>query len=315
MFLQSKLLFLLTITLSFWVPKIYGNIDENNECPDSVIGYNEAFIFGLVEGITEFLPISSTGHLILTNEWMLNPAELKRAEQDAVNSYLIVIQAGAILAVALLYSRRIVTIFLGFFGLDPVGKRLGINLLIAFMPAVALGPFLDGWIESILFGPIPVSIALIAGAFLMYWAEKRKKLMDGIDGDRGRKLEDLTPRSAFTIGALQCVAMFPGTSRSMMTIVGGYLVGLSRVQAAEFSFLLGLITLTAAAVYKAITNGKGLIEYLDFGPMLFGCLIAGIAAAMSVRWLVGFLSRHGLSLFVWYRILLGSLMLIYFQFF
>jgi undecaprenyl-diphosphatase len=300
---------LLCHTESFANPDVAP--DENA----SLIGYGDAFVFGLVEGVTEFLPISSTGHLILTKEWILGDSEIKRVEQDAINSYLIVIQVGAIFAVALLYSRRIVAVLMGFMGLDPVGKKLGINLLMAFIPAAALGPLLDEWIESFLFGTVPVSVALILGAFLMLWAEKRKGRSDGYNGDTGKKLEDLNIKDSLLVGLLQCVAMCPGTSRSMMTIVGGYLVGLTRRHAAEFSFLLGLITLTAAAAYKALTSGGALVRYLNFGPMLLGCLIAGISAAISVHWLVGYLSRHGLSLFVWYRIGLGFLILTYYWFF
>jgi undecaprenyl-diphosphatase len=310
--LQSKLVFLLLVCCFLCHTESFAKPDMAPDENASLIGYGDAFIFGLVEGITEFLPISSTGHLILTKEWILGASEIKRVEQDAINSYLIVIQVGAIFAVALLYSRRIVAVIMGFMGLDPVGKKLGINLLMAFIPAAALGPLLDEWIESFLFGVVPVSVALILGAFLMFWAEKRKRRLDGYDGDAGKKLEDLNVKDALLVGLLQCVAMCPGTSRSMMTIVGGYLVGLTRRHAAEFSFLLGLITLTAAAAYKALTTGEALIRYLDLGPMLFGCFIAGISAAVSVHWLVGYLSRHGLSLFVWYRIGLGFLILINF---
>ncbi|MEK9772628.1 MAG: undecaprenyl-diphosphate phosphatase [Opitutae bacterium] len=289
----------------------FGEQREIEEKIDPVIGYNEAFVFGLVEGVTEFLPISSTGHLILTNEWMLNPSSLQEDEKNAVNAYLIVIQAGAIVAVALLYSRRIIAILLGFLGLDPVGRKLGINILLAFAPAVGLGPLLDESIESLLFGAVPVSLALIGGALLMHWVEKRKRVQDGLGGDVGKKLEDLNWKNALMIGVLQCVAMCPGTSRSMMTIVGGYFAGLSRRNAAEFSFLLGLVTLTAAAGYKALTMGGELLDNLNVGPMLFGCLIAGLSAALSVRWLVGYLSRSGLGLFVWYRVVLGVVILVY----
>lgn len=309
---QSNLVYFLFLLLFLSGAKSFAQTDETIDEAEPVIGYFEAFVFGVVEGVTEFLPISSTGHLILTNEWMLDPSELVKVQKDAVNAYLIVIQAGAILAVSILYSHRIFSILLGFFGLDPAGKKLGINILISFAPAAALGPFLDEWIESFLFGAIPVAAALILGALLMYWAEKRKKTLDGMDLNSGKKIEDLTFRDALMVGCLQCVAMCPGTSRSMMTIVGGYFAGLSRRHAAEYSFLLGLVTLTAAAGYKALTKGKSLIENIQFGPMLFGCVIAGIFAALSVRWLVGYLGRHGLGLFVWYRTILGVIIITYY---
>jgi len=195
---------------------------------------------------------------------------------------------------------------LGLLGLDPRGKRLAFNVLVAFLPAAVLGPVLDDKIEEFLFGLLPIAIALFLGAILMYWVEKRKKAKDsGVISEQGRTLDDLTLIQSLGIGFLQCFAMWPGTSRSMMTIVGGYLVGLQRKKAAEFSFLLGLVTLTAAAGYKLLTKWEVMEANLSIGPILFGCLVAGISAALSVFWLVGYLSRRGLGVFVWYRILLS----------
>ena len=205
--------------------------------------------------------------------------------------------------------------FLGILGLDPKGKRLAFLVLLAFLPAAILGPLLDHKIEEFLFGLLPVAIALFTGAILMFWAEKRKKDKDlGCDFDQGKKVEELTFYNALVIGFMQCFAMWPGTSRSMMTIVGGYFVGLKRSQAAEFSFLLGLLTLSAAAGYKILTKWDVMQSHLSLGPVFFGCLVAGISAALSVFWLVGYLSRKGLGLFVWYRMILSVILLgVYFH--
>jgi len=307
---QSKIFF--TTWIFLLLPLCIYAEPNNGEIENSIISYEDALVFGLVEGITEFLPVSSTGHLILANEWMMDPSTLDYSQQEAINAYLIVIQAGAIFAVALLYARRIYIILLGFLGLNSMGRKLGFNLLAGFAPAAITGPFLDSWIESFLFGSLPVAIALILGAGLMYWAEKRKINQEKMGQVEGKNLEDLSIGDSIMVGLLQCVAMCPGTSRSMMTIIGGYLAGLSRGQSAEFSFLLGLVTLTAAAVYKGATKGNEILENLQFGPMFFGCLIAGVSAALSVRWLVGYLSKRGLGLFVWYRLFLGLFVLFYF---
>ena len=276
------------------------------------MSYSDATIYGLVEGITEFLPISSTGHLILVSE-ALKQSE-KAGYEEAINAYLIVIQAGAILAVALIYRKEIWSIALGMLGLDPRGKRLGLNLFVAFLPAALMGPFLDDFIESMLFGLLPIAFALFAGSLLMGWAESRKKRQTA-DYSMGNEktLDDLTWANSLFIGIMQCVAMWPGTSRSMMTIVGGYFVGLERAKAAEFSFLLGLITLTAAAGYKGLTKWEVMSTNLELGPLFWGCFVAGISAALSVFWLVGYLTRRGLGLFVWYRMIL-SLVILYFYF-
>ena len=277
---------------------------ENGTPSEPGMGYGDALVYGLVEGITEFLPISSTGHLVLTKEFLSSP--LDDGAEEAINSYLIVIQGGAILAVILLYRRRVWSVVLGFAGLNPQGRRLGANLLFAFLPAALMGPFLDELIEAFLFGLLPIAFALFAGAVLMYWVEARKKAESSGISDAGKSLNDLNLRSSLLIGVMQCVAMWPGTSRSMMTIVGGYLVGLSRRKAAEFSFLLGMITLTAAAGYKCLTKWQVMKENLEFGPVAFGCLVAGASAALSVVWLVGYLARRGLGIFVWYRIILSA---------
>ena len=289
-------------------------VEENNSTDDAhpeheAMGYLDALVYGLVEGLTEFLPVSSTGHLILAKEF-LEDTDSEELE-TAINAYLIVIQAGAILAVAILYWRDVWAMGLGVLGLDPRGRSLARNLLLAFLPAAILGPLLDEFIEERLFGALPVAIALFLGGFLIFSAERMRARRERSDASGpSPDLSQMKPTSALVIGAMQCVAMWPGTSRSMMTIVGGYIVGLRPAKAAEFSFLLGLVTLTAAAGYKVVTKGHQMAQHLSFGPVLIGCLVAGVSAALSVRWLVGYLARRGLAIFGWYRILLSIIIFV-----
>ena len=306
--------------------------ENENRSETHTLSYRKALVLGLVEGITEFLPISSTGHLIITNQLLglnreqpLNnracTALIKRPPSDkfpegeaftlksAVDAYTVIIQAGAIAAVLILYWSKICSIVQGLFGKSREGLYLGRNLLIAFIPAAIIGLALEKWIDSYLFNHWPVICALIAGAVLMlgveYWRNKHYPNYDG-----GPELHELTPGNALLIGLMQCVAMWPGTSRSMMTIVGGYCVGLSPRRAAEFSFLLGLPTLTLAAFYKGVMTGPLLFEAFGWAPILFGCVVATVSAAIAVKWLVNYLTKHGLSLFAYYRIGLALLFLI-----
>ncbi len=304
-FIQTKInIFLgLAFATSFCGSCLGSQADQNNT---SIIDYTDAVIYGVVEGVTEFLPISSTGHLVLVEHLLSeNRAGRPQKAEEAIFAYLIVIQGGAILAVAWLYRVQVSLIFLGLIGRSEKGRKLGVLILLSFLPAAALGPFLDDIIESVLLGLLPIALALIVGAFVMFRMENslRRNCSAAVP------LDQMTKKSAIVIGFLQCVAMWPGTSRSMMTIIGGYWVGLSRVQAAEYSFLLGLVTLTAAAGYKILFAGSEMITYLSLGPLLVGCLIAGVSAALSVKWLVSYLSRKGLSIFAWYRLVLGSIIL------
>ncbi len=298
-----------------------GNPDEAEQ-----LGWLDATILGLVEGVTEYLPISSTGHLILTNALLGLDSTAPILDQSgqplrndsgelitlktAADAYAIVIQAGAILAVLVLYWSRIWQVVLGVIGLSPNGRLLARNLLVAFIPAAVLGLLLDDWIEAALFAPLPIAIALILGGFLMLAIERWRSRQPKND-DFQIELHTLGIKQCLFIGFLQCVAMWPGTSRSMMTIVGGYISGLNPAKAAEFSFLLGLITLTAAAGYKAVSSGSELFLAIEIGPLLLGILVAFLSAALAVKWLVGYLSKHGLALFAWYRFALAALVIIF----
>lgn len=307
-----------------------GPLDQPIENPKSAnLSYSDAIILGVVEGITEYLPVSSTGHLILTNA-ILNldagtPIHDKNGnillveddttgEQraytigEAAYAYVIVIQAGAIAAVVLLYWPTILQILLGCLGKNPQGRKLAINLICAFIPAAIIGLLLDDWIEATLGNNVKaVAGALVVGAVVMLIVEKWRKhgRKGAVDPEDGPGIHDLTIRQSVMIGLFQCLAMWPGTSRSMATIVGGYLAGLSPKHAAEFSFLLGLITLSAASGYKMLGDGSNMVVALEIGPVLVGCLVAFISAALAVRWLVSYLSKHGLALFAWYRIALA----------
>ncbi len=291
----------------------------------------QAIILGLVEGITEYLPVSSTGHLILAAAFLKLDEPAVKSSVDAFN---IVIQGGAILAVLGLYFPRVLSMLRGLCGKDKAGLRLAINLLIAFLPAAILGVLLDDWISSKLFSPGPVIAALVVGGIYMIaldiWRKKKYPPVATPDPSRpssvatgategatqGLDINDLTPAKALFIGLMQCIAMWPGTSRSMMTITGGVMAGLRPARAAEFSFLLGLPTLGGACCYKLLKNLKeasdtgtpNLFEQLGWTPVILGMLVAAISAALAVKWLVGFLNKHGLTPFGIYRILLGALL-------
>ncbi|MDG1899621.1 MAG: undecaprenyl-diphosphate phosphatase [Phycisphaerales bacterium] len=268
----------------------------------------DAIILGLVEGITEYLPVSNTGHLVLT-QWLLgldDPPELKKA----VDALLIVIQGGGILAVLGLYANRVKQMLRGLTGKDAAGRHLLIALIVAFLPAAFFGVLLESIIEKALMHPLPVTIALATGGVVMVIVgrgPRRKSDADGPD-----EVTELSLKSALVIGLIQCLAMIPGTSRSMVTIVGGMLCGLRPVQAAEFSFLLGLPTLGGACAYKLMSNlssdGPNLFQTLGTVPILIGFITATIAAALAIAWLVSYLNRHGLAAFGWYRLALAAVL-------
>lgn len=254
----------------------------------------KALILGIVEGLTEFLPISSTGHLILT-------ADLLGFNDDKGKIFEIVIQTGAMLAIVWEYRLRFSRVLTGMFS-DATAQRFIARLLVAFMPAAIMGLLFGSYIKAMLFKPVPVAIAFIAGAFVILWAEKRQHRVRVVEVD------DMSWRDALLVGCAQCFALIPGTSRSGATIIGGMLFGLSRRAATEFSFFLAVPTLVAAGAYDAWKN-RALLDVHDIGLFGVGLVAAFISAFLCVRWLLRFIVSHDFTIFAWYRIVFGLIVL------
>ncbi len=284
----------------------------------------QSIVLGLVEGITEYLPVSSTGHLIIASDLMrLDRAEAPEAKK-ALDAFLVVIQGGAILAVLGLYFPRFLQMLRGLTGKDAAGLRLFLNIVVAFMPAAVIGLLVHHWIEEHLFSLWPVVGAQIVGALYMIGVEMWRRKRVGAATNEGatphssasvgKAIEDMTWMDALKIGCLQVLAMWPGTSRSMMTITGGYFAGLKPAAAAEFSFLLGMPTLLAATGLSLFTDlwkahkshTPNMFDVLGVTPIAVGIVLAAVCAAIAVKWLVGFLNRHGLIAFGVYRILFAA---------
>jgi undecaprenyl-diphosphatase len=266
----------------------------------------EAIIVGIVEGITEYLPVSSTGHILLAQRAMGIP------DNEASKAFAIVVQAGAILAVLGLYFQKSRSMAEGLLGKNAQGLLLVRNVVCAFVPAAIIGLLLEKRIDALLTGLWPTVASWFVGGVAILavaWFKRNATPLDATPGARGAGLtpEQIPPRIAVTIGLLQCVAMWPGTSRSLMTIVGGLLCGLNLIAAVEFSFLLGMVTLTAAAGYKFLKNYSILFETYSIPSMLLGCFAAWVSATLAVKWMVSFLQRRGLVPFGYYRIGLAIL--------
>ncbi len=273
------------------------------------LSLGQAAVLGVVEGLTEYLPVSSTGHLLLAERILgigeptgASLEENQRAK-EASDAYTICIQAGAIIAVLGLYFRRVKQMLFGLVGKDRDGARLLINVIAGFLPAAVIGLLFNKLIKSLLFGVWPVVIAWFIGglAILLVSRFNRNREKSRV----GLSLTELTWKMALIVGFAQCVAMWPGVSRSLATIVGGLLVGLSLSAAVEFSFLLGLITLGAATAYDTLKHGQLMLQMFDGLSLAVGVFFAFIAAIVSVKWMVGYLNRHGLAIFGYYRVALA----------
>lgn len=298
----------------------------------------QALVLGVIEGITEYLPVSSTGHLIVAQKLMgvgvhADPFEAIKAT-EAANCFAICIQCGAIAAVLGLYWPRVRQMILGLLGKDAEGLKLIFALICGFLPAAVIGILANDWIEAKLFHFKWVALAWIVGGVAILIVDRWMKKGGG---SKGTELAQITLKMALIVGFAQCVAMWPGTSRSLMTILGGLLVGLRLSAAVEFSFLLGLVTLGAATAKKAVWPvdlaekwaaipgyeaqtalhevagkydtklGGAMLMWDTYGlfPLLVGVVAATVSAAVAVKWMVSYLNRKGLGVFGWYRIAIG----------
>jgi undecaprenyl-diphosphatase len=255
----------------------------------------KALILGIVEGLTEFLPISSTGHLILASD-------LLDFNDEKGKVFTIVIQLGAILAVCWEYRVKIGNVVRDV-GSRQDANRFVLNLFIAFLPAAILGLLFIKTIKQYLFHPVPVAMAFIIGGILILWAERRKHVVDV------ERVEDMDWRHALKVGLMQCLALIPGTSRSGATIIGGLFFGLSRKAATEFSFFLAIPIMFAATFYDIYKNSN-ILHFDDLGVFVIGFVASFVSALLAVRGLLRFISHHDFTVFAWYRIAFGIIVLI-----
>ena len=259
----------------------------------------KAAVMGVVEGLTEFLPISSTGHLIVAGSLI----DFRGANAA---TFEVAIQSGAMLAVLWEYRARIGAT-IGGIARDAVAQRFAVNVLVAFLPALALGALFGEAIKSALFRPMPVAIAFVVGALVILWVERRRDIADAPPA-RIDAIDSMTWRDALKVGLAQCFAMIPGTSRAGATIIGGLLLGMSRPAATEFSFYLALPTLFAAGAY-ALWKARHTLSSADAAVLVVGTLVAFGSALMCIRWLIRYVSTHSFRAFAWYRIAFGVVIL------
>ena len=254
----------------------------------------KALIMGLVEGFTEFLPISSTGHLVLAGSLLNFTGEKAKV-------FEIAIQGGAMVAVIWEYHRKICDVLSGMLR-DARARRFALNVAVAFIPAAALGFLFEHKIKAVLFAPEPVALAFIVGGLVILWAERRAR--DNPVAVRVHSVDDMTTLDALKVGFAQVFALIPGTSRSGATIIGGMLFGLSRKVATEFSFFLAIPTLLAATFYS-LWKERAMLTAADLPRFTIGAVVAFVSAFACIRWLLRYISTHTFTVFAWYRIVFG----------
>ena len=273
-----------------------------------IILLTKALILGVVEGLTEFLPISSTGHLILAGD-------LLDFNDDKAKAFSVIIQFGAILAVCWEFRQKILTVVSGL-GRRPLSNRFAINVIVASIPAIVLALIFGKFIKANLFAPIPVASAFIVGGLIILWAEHladRRAQQPKVVSRTIEHVEDLSIGDAIKVGVAQCAALVPGTSRSGATIIGGMLFGLPRQVATEFSFFLAIPVIAGATLYELVKlrHDMANIVWPEFAPVLLvGFVAAFISAFICVRWLIHYVGHHNFRPFAWYRIVFGLVVLI-----
>lgn len=266
----------------------------------------KAALMGIVEGLTEFLPISSTGHLILAGS-------LLDFTGETVKVFEIAIQTGAMLAVIWEYRQRLAATVTGL-ATEPAARRFVLNVLVAFIPAAVLGLLLGKVVKEHLFHPVPVAMAFIVGGLIILWVERRHRGQFGerdLEGNRRARVESVDQMSgldALKVGLVQCLALIPGTSRSGATIIGSMMFGFSRKCATEFSFFLGIPTLMGAGAYS-VWKQRDLLQWSDLPMFAVGTVFAFFSAWLCIRWLIRYVSTHDFTVFAWYRIVFGLVVL------
>ena len=267
----------------------------------------KAALMGIVEGLTEFLPISSTGHLILAGSLLNFTGETAKV-------FEIAIQTGAMLAVIWEYRQRLADTVTGL-ATEPAARRFALNLLVAFIPAAVLGLLFGRIVKEHLFHPVPVALAFIVGGLIILWVERRHRRQFGDrdqEGTRRARVETVDQMSgldALKVGLVQCLALIPGTSRSGATIIGAMMFGFSRKCATEFSFFLGIPTLMGAGAYS-VWKQRDLLQWSDLPMFAIGTVFAFFSAWLCIRWLIRYVSTHDFTVFAWYRIVFGLVVLL-----
>ena len=267
----------------------------------------KAALMGIVEGLTEFLPISSTGHLILAGSLLNFTGETAKV-------FEIAIQTGAMLAVIWEYRQRLAATVTGL-ATEPAARRFALNVLVAFIPAAVLGLLFGRIVKEHLFHPVPVALAFIVGGLIILWVERRHRRQFGErdqEGTRRARVETVDQMSgldALKVGLVQCLALIPGTSRSGATIIGAMMFGFSRKCATEFSFFLGIPTLMGAGAYS-VWKQRDLLQWSDLPMFAIGTVFAFFSAWLCIRWLIRYVSTHDFTVFAWYRIIFGLVVLL-----